>query len=330
VRWASPEEPDGRAARRRIARAMFNWARQVGLVSNADRQVVREAAELFAEVGDHGGAGECWELVGDELQAAEAYQRAGELERLEAVLAREEVRRKRTHRVTDAFEEYKLHLRSGERDLALAALAICLESSSGAPGDGLDQGGYRRLHEELESRLLRDGVVTVRHGSRTTTWVGAFPFALGREATCQVALRDAGISRRHCEILHLPGFALRDLDSKNGTFLGGVRLASGGTLNLDGEGEMGVGDHCALRFTVTGDVLSLEVSRGLDRGLRVIASSKPMPIFGRAELRFVDGRPRLTAIAGQPLHLAGVQTAGAVQLIRGDLVELGGEKLEVL
>jgi hypothetical protein len=293
--------------------------------------VVREAAELFAEVGDHGGAGECWELVGDELQAAEAYQRAGELERLEAVLSREEVRRKRTHRVTDAFEEYKLHLRSGERDLALAAIAVCVEASGEQPGEGLDHGGYRRLHEELAARILREGVVTVRQGSRITAYVGGFPCVLGREATCQVALRDQGISRRHCEILFENElFSLRDLDSKNGTLLGGVKLAPGGALPLEGEGEIGVGDHCALRFQATGGSLELELSRGLDRGLRIIGSTRPIPLGGRAELRFVEGRPRLQPHAGQTLHLSGVQAAGTVQLVRGDVVELGGEKLEVL
>src|SRR6476661_7013597 len=43
VRWADPEEPDGRAVRRRIARALFVWAKQAGVVSDADRAVVREA-----------------------------------------------------------------------------------------------------------------------------------------------------------------------------------------------------------------------------------------------------------------------------------------------
>src|SRR5438094_5548002 len=120
VRWAEPAVPEGRAARRRIARALFNWARAAsgGIVSESDRQVVREAAALFVEAGDDSGAGECHELIGDELQAAEAYQRAGDLEKLEAVLQREEVRRRHKHRVTDAFEEYRLQLAGGERDPA--------------------------------------------------------------------------------------------------------------------------------------------------------------------------------------------------------------------
>ncbi len=329
VRWADPDDPDGKAARRRVARAMFNWAKQVGLVSDADKQVVREAAALFAETGDHAGAGECLELVGDELGAAESYQRSGDLEKLESVLAREEHRRKRAHRLTDAFEEHRLHLQGGERDLAVAALRVCVEEAAGAAGSGVDREGYRRALEELTARLLTSGTVVLRHAARDTHYVGAFPLSLGREATCLLALRDAGISRRHCEISFESGrFAVRDLESKNGTTLAGVRIA--GLLPLEGEGELGVGEHCALRFVVEGRKLTLEVTRGLDRGVRVIASSDPIEILGRAELKFSDGRPRLVPRPGQQLLLNGTHAGASVQLIRGDLIELGGERLEVV
>jgi hypothetical protein len=325
IRWADPEEPDGRAARRRIARALFTWAKGAGIVSDGDRQVVREAAALFAEAGDHSGAGECHEFIGDELQAAESYQRAGDLERLESVLQREEVRRKHKHRVTDAFEEYRLQLAGGERDLALTAIRLCVDEASDT-----DKTGYRRQLEQLEARVLTDGKVTLRFDGRDTLYVGAFPLALGRESICHVVLRDAGISRRHCEVVRTGGeFALRDLHSKNGTTLGGVPIAPGGTLPLAGDGELGVGEHCGMRFSGKGELLELEVTRGLDRGMRILASPKRFPIAGVADLGFTDGRPRLTARSGS-LHLNGVHAGGDVQLIRGDLIELGALKIEVL
>ena len=52
--------------------------------------------------------------------AAEAYGKAGEVERLEAVLSREEERRGRDNRQRDAHAEYQLHLASGARDQARA------------------------------------------------------------------------------------------------------------------------------------------------------------------------------------------------------------------
>src|SRR6185369_12591764 len=92
-----------------------------------ERVVVRDAAQLFIDIGDHAAAGECYEFIGDEFAAAEAYQKGGDVERLENVLAREETRRKRDTRVHDAFEEYKLALAGGERDRALEAIRQCAE-----------------------------------------------------------------------------------------------------------------------------------------------------------------------------------------------------------
>lgn len=318
VRWADPDEPEGRAMRRRVARALFNWARQAGVLSDADKQVVREAAALFAEAGDHAGAGECHEFIGDELQAAEAYQRAGDVDRLETVLHREETRRKHLHRVSDAWEEYRLHLAGGERDRAVSALRACVDASRGE-----EQAGYRRALEQLEAKLLESGKVTLRDGGRETTYVGVFPLVIGREPVCHLVLRDAGISRRHCEIrLEDGGFQVRDLDSKNGTTLAGVRIA--GALPLHGEGELGVGELCAMRYRALPGALELELVRGLDRGLRVHASAGPIAIADAAELSFVDGRPRLRARAGASLDLNGVHAGGEVQLIRGDVVDVRG------
>ena len=195
VRWADLDEADGRDMRRRIARAMHGWGKRSGLVSESDRQVVRDAAALFTEVGDHAGAAECHELVGDEIQAAESYQKAGELERLESVLAREETRRKQAGQVQESFEEYRLHLMGGERDRALAAIRLCADTAIDA-----ERAEYRRLADELSAKLLSDGRIILRAGTRETTYVGAFPLSLGRESTCQLVLRDAGISRRHAEI----------------------------------------------------------------------------------------------------------------------------------
>jgi len=339
VRWADPEDPEGIEARRRIARALWRWARSVGVVSDADRQVVREAAALFESSGDPSGAGECYELIGDELAAAEAYQRAGDVERLEAVLAREETRRRKLGRVTEAYEEYRLHLDAGARDLALLALRQCVDEAKGT-----EQAGYRRELEALEARVLSAGQCVMRLGGVLRRYVGAFPLCIGREGTCELVLRDAGVSRRHCEVEAGPmgGFVLRDLGSRNGTQLGGLTID--GALALVGEGEIGVGEHCTLHFA-SGDELGLEVVRGLDRGMKLLASSRPF-VLGAGfaagvgagfeggtgpgfELCFVDRRPRLRSRSGEPLRLNGRLAAAEIQILVGDVVELGPLRLEV-
>ena len=54
---------------------------------------------------------------------------------------------------------------------------------------------------------------------------GDGPLVVGRSSTTDVHIRDAKLSRRHCEIRLTPhGYVLRDLASKNGTFVNGARV----------------------------------------------------------------------------------------------------------
>ncbi|MGZ3406718.1 MAG: FHA domain-containing protein [Polyangia bacterium] len=343
IRWAETDELEGHKARRRIARAMFQWAKGEAIVGDPEKVVVRDAAQLFVDIGDFASAGECYEFIGDEFAAAEAYQKGGDVERLEHVLAREEHRRKRDTRVHDAFEEYKLALAGGERDRALEAIRQCAEMplpSGGKPRGDNDQpelmrerASYQRLREELEAKLIADGSVVLRAGAvghtRERRWVGSFPLVMGRDPSCQLALRDVGISRQHAEIrAHDDGsFALADRDSKNGTTLGGVRIA--GALPLAGEGDFALGELCVVHYAHAGEALTLEVTRGLDRGVRVVAGRGALDVEGVGELMFIDGRPRLSPLGGRLLYLNGVHVSAGIQLIRGDVVELGEERLEV-
>jgi tetratricopeptide (TPR) repeat protein len=315
VRWADGDGDEDRQVRRRIARAMLLLVRASGVISESDRSTLREAAALFTSADDAAGAGECHELAGDELQAAESYQRAGEVERLESVLAREEGRRRDERRLRDAFEEYQLCHASGDRDAALEALRACLEASPG--------GEYQRLIETLEGKRITASRVTLRSGNERATWVGAFPLGLGREASCEVVLRDGGISRRHAEILEAGGrFRLRDCASKNGTFLNGIAIE--GELPLERDGEISLGEHCSFKFRVDNGVIRLEVARGLDRGLKVIAAANPLAVAaGALELRFDAGRPFVSAVGGRTMMLNGARGGHRIQLIKGDVVEVG-------
>ena len=50
---------------------------------------------------------------------------------------------------------------------------------------------------------------------------------LGRDDTCDIVLTGPGISRRHCMlVLTSEGYCLEDLNSSNGTMIGGVRLGA--------------------------------------------------------------------------------------------------------
>ena len=54
---------------------------------------------------------------------------------------------------------------------------------------------------------------------------GRCPLVLGRSSQAEVQVRDVKLSRQHCQILtDAHGYILRDLGSKNGTFLNGARI----------------------------------------------------------------------------------------------------------
>ena len=73
-------------------------------------------------------------------------------------------------------------------------------------------------------------------------------FVIGRGTTAHLLIDSARISREHA-IIHSEGrgYAIRDLDSRNGTFVNGARI--GNTFSIIGEGDQIVlGGEIALTF----------------------------------------------------------------------------------
>ncbi len=72
---------------------------------------------------------------------------------------------------------------------------------------------------------------------------------IGRLAGCSICIPDAGISRKHCRIVRVgDGYVLEDLDSANGTYVGGEqvrrhRLSDGDVIQL--------GSAVVFRYAVT-------------------------------------------------------------------------------
>ena len=63
-----------------------------------------------------------------------------------------------------------------------------------------------------------------------------FPFRVGRRADLELCLPSAGVSALHAELEHTAaGLVVRDLDSRNGTFVNRARVDAGGTVVHDGD-----------------------------------------------------------------------------------------------
>src|SRR6185369_10154950 len=55
--------------------------------------------------------------------------------------------------------------------------------------------------------------------------VGPEPVVVGRDPACQLMVQDTGVSSMHAELVATPrGVRLRDLGSKNGTWVGDLRI----------------------------------------------------------------------------------------------------------
>jgi hypothetical protein len=320
-RWADGDDEPSRRVRRRVAAALLAWVKARGLVTEGDREVVREAAALFVSAGDAAGAGTCHELLGAAEAAAAAYQSAGEVDRLEQLLDGEADRRRRAVAVREALEEHRFRLRGGDPASALAALDGAL-----AAAEPRERAELSRARDELCARRLPPGrLVLLRAGAPALVIARAAPsIVIGRDADATLTLRDGGVSRRHVELRYEAGWRVTDLGSKNGTTLAGARLA--GTLSLPPAGELSVGELCTIGFRQEGTTLELEIVRGMDRGLQLTAAPGTARIaeagaplvtvsFGR------DGRARIST-AGRPLFLNGSSIGGALEPLVGDVLEI--------
>ncbi|MEZ4299801.1 MAG: FHA domain-containing protein, partial [Polyangiaceae bacterium] len=67
--------------------------------------------------------------------------------------------------------------------------------------------------------------VTPPAGEAFDVEMGVHPLVVGQSAECDVVLADTFVSRQHCRIALTPeGLLVRDLGSRNGTFVGDVRV----------------------------------------------------------------------------------------------------------
>jgi tetratricopeptide (TPR) repeat protein len=331
LHWAPPSGEWRRRACKRLGQALLARARSEGIGTDRDRERVREAARLLEEAEEYRAAGDAYESIGDHTPAAVAYRRGGLVDNMEEALVRDEQRSDGARAVREAYADYEVALLGGDRDGARDHLRRCVEAAE-------NKGEYRRLLDDLESRLISGGrtVLEVRRGDRITLF-GGEELLIGRDPLCDLSLRSAGVSRRHAVIaLARAGDALscelRDAGSRNGTLLGGLPVS--GSVPLSGSGSFALGSECEIDYRVRDNVLLLDIRRGLDQGVCLFAagSGQPIALSERgvpAVVYFRNGRPILRH-RPSGLLLNGERLAhGDVQLIRRDYISVEGVEFDV-
>lgn len=329
LRWASDDPELLRRASKALGRALWENIKVEGVATERDRAKVREAAELLVIGEDQQTAGEALELIGDLQGAATAYSAGGYVEKMEAVLARDDIAVEQARGEADAFANYEVHMQVGRRDKARSELARALASAAAA-------GEYRRLLDQLDTSLLTGARVELkRRGKPAIVACAGSKIVIGRDALCDLPLRAGGVSRQHAEIDQAEGsgFQLRDLDSRNGTSFAGMPLV--GKVPLVGTGRFGLGEECVLDFEVAAGILLLRIGNGLDRGLALIAGQEGAkldltPLGNGLDVIFLRGRPMLgrgnareVVFNGEPLGEL------RVQLIRGDRIVADGDEIDI-
>lgn len=332
LHWAPDDMVELRAEiRAALGKALLSRAQSEGIGTQRDRQRVQEAAAHLLACGEYADAGAAWELIGNQGEAIKAYKQGGLIDKLEAVLDSDEERTSAARELREAFADYELHYSGGMRDVARDDLLRCVAEAE-------QKGEYRRLLDELESTLITGGRVTLQpRQKQPVTLCCNTEILMGRDQLCDLLLRSGNVSRRHAEISVRDGsderFLLSDAGSRNGTHVGGMPIS--GAVPLIDSGSFDLGDEYTVDYQVDGRQLSLEVSRGMDRGkqLIVVAEGDSVDLQQQTgapvRLRFERGRPFVQVADGVALTLNNEPCATGAQLIHGDLVVADGREIEV-
>jgi hypothetical protein len=316
ARWAHGES----TLLRRAAQGIEREGRRDTPTVPPDGELLREAAALYERAGAFRQAAQCLEGVGEPARAADLWGRAGDLARMEALLDREREGERVKAELREAWEEYRLELAAGRRERARAAMEKCCTS----PAATAERPEYLRLRADLDTRR-RQGFVALRGN---LIYVGTFPVALGRDGTSGLALHDGSVSRQHAHIDFSQGqFVLVDCGSRNGTRLDGIAISE--PIALGERGEIGLGDDCGIAFFVHTEHLELRVTRGRDRGWRLLAGQAPFELAPGVRLRFEAGRPIVRSERG-PFRLAGQLASSEIEWISGDVASIADMTWEVL
>jgi hypothetical protein len=299
-------------------------------LTERERGGLRASAGLLAGLGELRRAAELYEKAGEDGQAAETWGALGDLDRMEACLAREESRRQGRLRIAQARRRFETLSVAGDR---AAAIRVGLELDE----TDLDSHELATRSRQLDARLCRGRAVTLRLPDGRTFGVAGLPATLGRDPTVEIPLREPTVSRHHARLTARgTDIEIEDLGSRGGTRLGGFALA--GRLTLRGAGEIALGAGCVLRFRATDDgVLELRGLQGLDRehwtlvGAGQVALAGALQLPGTLSLSFSSGVARLERSVDLPLKVDGQLIGLGCDLLHGDRIELpSGGKIEIL
>jgi FHA domain len=299
-------------ARRKRALLALGIARE-GATSAAARLDLLEAARELEALGDATHAADAYALAGDLEGEARALVEGGEIDRLEHVLDRDRDRA-RTERLShDAHGELDRLLASGKRR---AALALAEELTARARGD---VAAAERLKTIRAQRSTGPCVVFDLRGKRMQMVLGD-EVMVGRTEGA-ITISSHAVSRRHLLIARGgDAILVRDLESRNGTLLRGMRVVGAIPVAMAEGLELKLGGEVPLHLSASSEIegaLAIEVA-----GSRYVAPLGPARLgVGAWRLETApDGWLELVTDDDPPAYIGGVRIEARTPLLAGDAI----------
>jgi hypothetical protein len=322
VATAPPGSQVARHAARKRASAVVDLASDTPVTATL-RQDLAAAARELEELGDAERAAQAYARAGDLEGEVRALARAGDVERVDALLALAEQHDREARANARAREDVEMLVATGRRREAVALAQASADGDLRSRGLALARagvtGGVLRVALCGKEMLLALGESLV---------IGRAPRDerdddRGQAREACIAIGSAALSRRHVLVQRRgDDFVVRDLDSRNGTSLRGLRL----------EGEAQVGEGLELRLA--GEVpVSLRKTQDLAGALAVdLPSGRYVVPLGPAHLpvgshgrrwrleRADDGWAELVTEDAPPAFAGALQLAPRVTLLVGDAI----------
>lgn len=311
--------PEGRTLHLALAEALLAEAESTDDIAQR-RGFELEAASALEEADEGGRAGELYESLGLLRKAGAAYERSGEVVRLELVLEVLERQEQRVESARALVREIDDAIAAGRRQWAWTLLVehvrggsvpgqsqalvrVSPGSESAAPVATAAPELVSRL-QLLEHDLIRSERFSLAWSSDRATAVRLGPrIVLGRAPDADLPIADARLSRHHVELRldvsgERPRLVAVDLGSRVGTFWQGDPLEPGEPCPLLESGELALGMS-----------RSLQVDPVVNRDGAAMGGLVSTPGSER-RLLFVPG--------GGPLWLApDIRVPASVLLVRG-------------
>lgn len=235
--------------------------------SAVGRRDMAEAADELMELGEGRDAAKAYRALGDKAGEARALELAGDVEELEYILSEQAMVERAAARKQEDAQRVSDLIAQGNRREGIA-LAEALQKGGATAANATDAALLDAAREAAGRRCRGPVVRVLLGGERVTFIVGVKSLVIGR-ADAMLTISSPSLSRQHLRITKTAeGFAVEDMQSRNGTLLRGMKIA----------GPVPVGDL-------------LELKLGGEVPLTLLPSKR---ILGTLELQ-VGGEPYIVA-----------------------------------